>query len=79
MKHDRVLASKWINDFLNRNLSFDQDAIDCVAVLFRSSPNFKMLCGFPIEEDRPTVLDALASSLLWYHSTDLVRRLCFPS
>ncbi|KAF2793403.1 HET-domain-containing protein [Melanomma pulvis-pyrius CBS 109.77] len=78
-KHDRVLASKWINDFLNRNLSFDQDAVDCVAALFRSSSNFQLLCGLPVEQDRPTALDALARSLLWYHSTDLVRRPCFPS
>jgi hypothetical protein len=77
--HDRVLASKWINDFLNRNLSFDQDAIDCVAALFQSSPNLRLLCGLPIEEGRPTVLDALARGLLWYHTTDLVCRPCFPS
>jgi len=78
-KQGRVLASTWINDFLNRNLSFEQDAIDCVAALFRSSPDLKLLCGLPIEQDRPTVLEALSRGLLWYHTADLVRRPCFPS
>lgn len=78
-KIDRLLFSTWINDFLNRNISYDEDAINCIEGLFRMSQDIELLCGLPIEQDRPTQLEALARALLWYNTAELVRRPGFPS
>jgi hypothetical protein len=80
----------WINNFIQRDLSVDEDAINAMRGILSLFQNLKALvrdlCGLPVfatssfrTRNTLSIMDQLATALGWGGSSTLLRRPAFPS